>query len=294
MTIWQVETQAFDFGPVRIEVASNAGPRITSYAQPNGQDFFASLDNAGIHSTDTGFYRFIGGHRLWRAPEVPSVTYQPDDSDVQIAENDMSIDLVGRTDTDGVTKHVSVRQDRGYTIVQHRLVNDGPTAVSTAPWAITQMTPGGTAVLPLPNKTVDDGGLLPNKSLVLWPYTDLGATEFTLGLDAITVEATERLSKMKIGQANRRGWMAYVLNDQAFVKWSSVHDDNARYPDLGASTQCYRDERFLELETLGPTAELAPREATTLTEVWTIIDAEGSPIREVLSRLPHQPEGVEL
>jgi hypothetical protein len=294
MTSWRVETEAFDLGQFRIEVATNAGPRITSFARPNGQDFFASLDNAGIHNTDTGFYRFIGGHRLWRSPEVPAVTYQPDDFDVHIVERGTGIDIAGRADADGMTKHLSIDQDREFTIVHHRLVNDGPTTVSTAPWAITQMSSGGTAILPLSDRAVDQDGLLPNKNLVLWPYTDLGAPEFAFEVDSISVESSKRRSKMKIGHANRRGWMAYVLNGQAFVKWSSVHDDNAVYTDLGASTQCYRDERFLELETLGPIAELAPGEAATLTEVWTIFDIEGSRVKDVLARLPRQPEGIEL
>jgi len=294
MTDWQVATQAFDLGSVRMEIASNAGPRITAYTKSGGQSFFASLGDAGIDGFAGRFYRFVGGHRLWRAPEVPAVTYQPDDSDVQIVENSTGIDVAGYPDPDGVTKHFSIAQDRQYTIVEHRLVNNGPATVSTAPWAITQLPPGGTAVLPSLAEPVDQAGLLPNRTLVVWPYTDLGAPEITFGIDAITVEGTERRSKMKIGQANRRGWMAYVMNDQAFVKWSSVHDDSAVYPDLGASNQCYRDERFLELETLGPVAELAPGNATTLTEVWTIVDIEDETAHNALARLPRQPEGIEL
>lgn len=294
MTDWQVATQAYDLGPVRMEIASNAGPRITAYTKSGGQSLFASLGNAGIESLTSRFYRFVGGHRLWRAPEVPAVTYQRDDSDVQIVESSTGIDVAGHPDRDGVSKHLSIVQDREYTIIEHLLVNNGPTTVSTAPWAITQLSSGGTAVLPFLAEPADQAGLLPNRTLVLWPYTDLSAPEITFGTDAITVEGTARRSKMKIGQANRRGWMAYVLNDQAFVKWSSVHDDSAVYPDLGASNQCYRDERFLELETLGPVAELAPGDTTTLTEVWTIVDIEDETVHDVLARLPRQPEGIEL
>ena len=85
--------------------------------------------------------------------------------------------------------------------------------------------------------------------------------------------------------------MAYLLGRQIFVKWSAVHDDDAVYPDLGASSQIYRDERFLELETLAPTEDLAVGEESTHTEVWRIMDIGDRPLDAILEALPEKPPG---
>ncbi len=204
------------------------------------------------------------------------------------------VDLVGSTDREGIRKRVSIRQEGDYTIVRHRLVNDGSVAVDTAPWAITQMVTGDIAILPQTRRNGDENGLLPNRSLVLWPYTDLGAVEIGFDGDHVTVEGSERRSKTKLGYVNRRGWMAYVPGGQIFVKWSSLHRDGKTYADLGASAQCYRDERFLELETLAPVEMLEPGRAVTHVETWRIFDLEGRDPRAILDTLPVEPEGDPL
>jgi hypothetical protein len=288
---WTVTIRSLDLGPIRLAVSMNAGPRIVSYAKHGGLEFLASLPDAGIDHPDGGYYRFLGGHRLWRSPETPSITYEPDDSNVTISEFDDGADMVGAPDSDGVVKHMSIRQEGDNTVIRHRLVNEGRATVHTAPWAITQMALGGTAILPQTKKQADEHGLLPNRTLVLWPYTDLGAAEFTFGTDRITVEGSTRPSRMKIGQPNRRGWMAYVLEHQVFVKWSAAHDDSATYTDLGASTQIYRDERFVELETIAPAAELAAGDEVAHTEVWRIIEIGDRALDAILAELPEEPTG---
>ena len=287
---WTVDAHEIDLGPVGISVATNAGPRILSYTVPGGPEFFASLPDSGIELPEAKFFRFLGGHRLWRSPEVPSITYQPDDFDVTLKEAIDGVDLIGQPDGDGVIRQISVRQEGVYTVVRHQLVNNGRQVVRTAPWAITQMTLGGTAVLPQTRAPVDEDGVLPNRSLILWPYTDLGAPEFSFGGSGIIVAGSENPVKAKIGQPNRRGWMAYILGTHIFIKWSKVHDDNAAYPDLGASSQCYRDDRFLELESVGPVAALHPGQQTTLTEIWRIIGVDGRPLDSILDALPEKPD----
>jgi hypothetical protein len=246
---WQVESLDIDLGRVRASVATNAGPRILSYSTPHGVDFLASLPNLAIEDAIDGPYRLLGGHRLWRAPEVPSITYRRDDSSVVVANEGSGVKLSGRADSDGVTKSISIEQRGKYTFIQHTLANEGSRPVRTAPWAITQMALGGTAVLPFSVDSTDTFGLHPNRSLVLWPYTDLGAPEFGFGSDRVTVHGTTHPSKTKIGQPNRRGWMAYVLGTQVFVKWSRTHNDDLEYADLGA-TRCQPIPKVIRCELL--------------------------------------------
>jgi hypothetical protein len=184
----------------------------------------------------------MGGHRLWRAPEVPAVTYQPDDEGATVLPTGNGVVLTGAPDRDGIVKQITVTQRGDATVVDHELHNGGAVPVETAPWSITQFATGGTAILPQETRPVDPDGVLPNRHLVLWPYTDLASPEVSFATDTIRIEASTSPAKLKLGWANRRGWLAYALGDRLFVKWASLHDDGAVYTDHGASAQCYRDE----------------------------------------------------
>lgn len=84
-----------------------------------------------------------------------------------------------------------------------------------------------------------------------------------------------------------------VLGDHVFMKWSRLHDDEPTYADLGASTRCYREQRFLEVESLTPIARLEPGRQTTHYEVWQIIEMRDRPLGAVLDALPEKPERLE-
>ncbi len=286
------ETTTIDLGPVSITVAVNAGPRVLAYARVDGPNLFASLPDDVIEHPAIGTFRFLGGHRLWRAPEAPAVSYLPDDAPVEITETEGGIEIVGPADGDGIVKTISLSQHGDFTFVDHELRNEGWTPVRSAPWAITQLAPGGTAYLPQRRGPVDDDGVLPNRHLVLWPYTNLSSPEITVRQDLVTVDASERVSKSKVGISNRRGWVAYASGDELFVKWAALHRDGDVYVDFGASVQCYRDERFLEVETLGPLMTLQPGKRSAHREVWTLRDVSGDALDDVLESLPSVPEGL--
>ena len=283
------KTAEVDFGAVQVNVALDAGPRILGYARCEGPQLFADLPGEVIGSA-IGDFAFLGGHRLWRAPEIPSITYEPDDRPVEIDRTGNGVRLAGPPGVEGITRIIELSQREDMTVVDHTLRNDGSGAVRCAAWSITQLVPGGTAVLPQPLDPVDAAGVLPNRAIVLWPYTDPGAPEVELGRTEVRVHASGTKTRSKVGQANRRGWLAYVLGGEVFVKWAPLHDDSREHPDLGASVQCYRDHRFLELESLGPLAEVAPGSELHHREVWTLLDLRGRPLAEVLASLPAQPK----
>lgn len=287
-----IETTTVRLGAFEAEVATNAGPRILGYRRAGESSPFALIPDEAIDHPAAGHYRFIGGHRLWRAPEDPAVTYEPDDVDVDVSETSGGFEIVGQPDRDGIVKHMTVTIRGGYTVVDHSLENRSKETLLSAPWAITQLAPGGTAYLPTHADPVDSDGLLPNRSLVLWPYTELTAPEITFHDDWVTIHASDRQAKLKLGLANRRGWLAYHFENSVFVKWAHIQRDEAYYVDLGASVQCYRDHRFLELETIGSRASLARRERVTHREVWTIIELGDRHIHDVISGLPIEPDGL--
>ena len=287
-----IETSSVRLGAFEAEVVTNAGPRILGYRRSGEPSPFAVLPDLAIDHPAAGHYRFLGGHRLWRAPENPAVTYEPDDTAVDVSETSDGFEIVGEPDRDGIVKHLTVTIRGEYTVVDHSLENRSKETLLTAPWAITQLVPGGTAYLPTHADSIDSEALLPNRSLVLWPYTELNAPEITFHDAWMTVHASDRQEKLKIGIANRGGWLAYHFDNSVFVKWAHTHRDEAYYVDMGASAQCYRDDRFLELETLGSRASLAKRERVTHREVWTIIDLDDRHIHDVIAGLPAEPDGL--
>ena len=65
-----------------------------------------------------------------------------------------------------------MNQRTGRVRVTHRLHNRGLWPVTLAPWALSAMAPGGTAILPLPPRGSHADNLLPVSHLVSWAYTD--------------------------------------------------------------------------------------------------------------------------
>jgi len=284
-----IDTTTLDLGHVTVTLAVDAGPRVLGYARVGGPQLFASLPGEVIEHPAIGSFRFLGGHRLWLAPEVPSVTYQPDDGPVTLTEAAAGVELAGTPDPLGIAKAIALTQHDRFTIVEHELHNEGPAPVRCAPWAITQFAPGGTAFLPQTREPADADGVLPNRQVVLWPYTDLSQVEIEFRAADVVVHSSHRPSRSKVGLPNRRGWIAYLLGDELFVKWSKRHRDSEEYADCGASAQCYRDERFIELETLGPLVTVNPGEHVSHREVWTLIDVSQQTVEEVLDALPSVP-----
>jgi hypothetical protein len=236
-----------------------------------------------------GAFTFVGGHRLWRAPEAPAVTYVPDHGDMVVRELEDGLSVSGLPDPDGIRKTIALYQRDRLTVVDHTLRNEGGRPVRCAAWAITQMAPGGLAVLPQSLDPVDADGVLPNRSIVFWPYTDPSAPEIDLRSSEVRVLASVRPAKAKLGVPNQRGWLAYALDGELFVKWSPLHRSDRAYADLNASVQCYRDHRFLELETLGPLEDLEPGDELHHREIWTLIPIEEEPLEALLAALPADP-----
>ncbi len=285
----EYQTEVIQLDGVEVIVVLDAGPRVLGYARRGGPQLFASLPGEVIDQPGGEAFSFVGGHRLWRAPEVPRLTYRSDRYPVAIDQLDRGVRLTGVPDVEGVAKTISLRQQGAVTVVDHTLLNAGRAPIRCAAWAITQLTPGGVAVLPQPLAPSDPDGVLPNRLIVLWPYTDPAAPEIALGASEVRVHASATRTRSKVGQPNRRGWMAYILGSEMFVKWSPLHDDALVYVDFGATIECYRDHRFLELESLSPLTELAPGAALHHREVWMLTELRGRSPQEVLASLPEQP-----
>jgi hypothetical protein len=131
-------------------------------------------------------------------------------------------------------------------------------------------TPGGEAWVPRYVGPADTHGVLPNGSLVTWPYTRLADDRLTLGEPIIRLRAVAGAgSACKIGLPGRAGWIAYRLAGAVLVK-RVTYIEGATYPDLGASLQCYTGGDFLEIETLGLLVNLVPGASIDHQEIWSL------------------------
>lgn len=253
-------------------ITQSVGPRIIGLALQSSDNLFVQVPDIALTCPGEGDYSLRGGHRLWYAPEDPRRTYLPDDEPVAIAEVENGVLVTQPVEPQtGVQKSLTITlpdQD-ARVIVDHTLHNRGSKLVELAPWAITQLKPGGVAILPQATAPADEHGLLPNRHIALWPYTQINSPHITWGDRFVFVKAALESGALKIGFPNPAGWLAYALGDTLFVKRAPYQPD-AVYFDRGSSSECYCNHRFLELETLGPRTTLSPGKSVTHRETWAL------------------------
>lgn len=250
-------------------LARSVGPRIISLRLKGGENLFAELPDLLVACPDGKEFRFYGGHRIWHAPENMPRTYIPDDEPVEITPRDNGLLITRMVEVEtGIEKsiHVSLVGDKPQVMLRHTLTNRGMWPVECAPWAITQLKPGGVAILP---QSQGEAMLLPNRSLAIWPYTDITSPHVCWGNNYILLHAEMQVGAFKIGFPNPRGWLAYWVQGTLFVKRAAC-DLQAVYYDFGSSSECYCNEHFLELETLAPISKLAPVESVMHLETWEL------------------------
>lgn len=267
----------------RIECLAEAGPRIVSLVPAwTGENLFAEVPEVTTQ-TSSGEYHYFGGHRFWLAPESLSSTYIPDNNGLAVHTVQKGLRLVGaKEEESGLQKTIMIQTSstQPFVIVKHEVENHSRKVVRLAPWAITMLRPQGSALLPQQYGNMDSDGLLPNRRFALWPYTRWEDARLRLGDDFIIIKSDSTEQPMKFGYFNPHGWLAYVHADVVFLKRYGVRSDE-EYPDYGCNSEIYVNSRGIELESLGPLAELAPQQKLVHTETWELYKDTEVP-REIL------------
>lgn len=273
------KTQFEGFDCVKLEnehvslwITKSLGPRIIGLSAFGGKNMLAVLPNAKYEFPGQEDYYFRGGHRLWYSPEQPETTYIQDNSPVRVEEIDDGIKLIQPVDPPSyVQKSFRIRlsDTRAEVEIEHSLTNLGDNSINLAPWAVTQLRPGGVGIFPQQTSVDDEYGFWPNRQIILWPYTNINSPYIHWGNEAVTIDANMNDGALKIGFPNPDGWLAYALQDRLFVK-RAQYDPDAKYLDRGASSQIYCCETFIELETLGPHTTLESGDSVVHEETWEI------------------------
>lgn len=265
----QVTLTTDDGMSVTIDVS--AGPRITSLVTPSGTELLVRLDPplsagpAGGHEVP-----LYGGHRLWVAPEIPELTYASDESTGDLMVEDRT--AAARDHGTPIARTLHVVAGKSSVRVRHTITNTGPTPLVVAPWAITQMRPGGVAYLPVGRQSPDAHGLQASGLVAIWPYTRLDDPRLTFDHDIVRlmsiVDDTKR-SPVKVGVDGAEAWLAYTLNGEALLVKTDERAADVSYVDHGAAVQSYMCDDFVELEALGPSSRLPAGGNQSLDLVWT-------------------------
>ncbi|MCE9583469.1 MAG: DUF4380 domain-containing protein [Planctomycetes bacterium] len=250
-------------------ITTTVGPRILSLRIRGGENLFAEVPDMTLDCPGAGKFHFWGGHRFWVAPEVPEITYLPDDLPVLVEPIPGGFVMTAPAQRAGIQKVMQVtlapesNSSEAVVFVNHVLTNTGTQALTCAPWAITQFKPGGSALLHPSRIPGDEAGLQADRRFSLWPYTDIRSPFIEWGNDCTVVHARMKSGSLKIGFET--GVQRYFRDGTVFSK--SIHPLTA---ERGSSCECYCNDRFLELETLAPSSTLQPGESASHREVWTV------------------------
>jgi hypothetical protein len=263
-----------NIGHIQLLISKSVGPRILSFCLNGGENIFAEVPDQCLECPGKGKFYFYGGHRFWCGPEDPSITYIPDSRPITIKETSESIELIQEVDpTLGIQKSMRIMPTgfENILMVDHIIKNTKDKPFRCAPWAITQLKLGGTVILPQHIDGMAENPLLPNRSIVLWPYSDVKDPRFKWDNQFITIHALPIDKALKVGIANPYQWIAYYRNNLLFVKYAS---DYPTLPsiDYGATSQCYCNSRFIELETLGPLVDIQSDEEICHREIWRAVE----------------------
>ena len=260
-----------DNGNTTLIITTEVGPRILHYALNNGTNLM-NVYAPDSGQTDGDTFRLYGGHRFWVAPEHTTRTYYPDNHPVQTEQHGQTVRFIAPEEaTNGLQKTVAVTLARSGSgvEVQHTLTNTGDAPIQAAPWALTVMAPGGRAILPLPPRAPHPEALLPVNNLTLWAYTDLSDPRWHLTDRYVMLQQQGGdVQPQKIGASAPDGWLGYVLSDTLFIKQAAYSP--GPYPDMNSSAELFTNDWMLELETLGHLNEIAPGDAVTHTEQWSL------------------------
>ena len=284
-------------GSIELIATSDVGPRIIYFGYVGGNNmFFEVEEDSG--KTGGNDFRLYGGHRLWHAPQDDRRTCEIDNSQIEWTIQGNTLILSQPTDPWTLIEkkmEISMFPDEDKVIVNHRLINKGAWDVGLSAWAITQVTSGGLEIIPFSNR---DTGVNPDRTIALWPWTNMNDPKVTWGKNYILIKQLNISNKpreimlstdedrwgcwtnpFKIGLSNYEGWVAYINDNSLFVIRHN-HLPEAVYTDGGSSFETYSCDYLTEMETLSPLVQIKPDCSIEHEETWFLYKNVEEPIDE--------------
>lgn len=260
-------------------VTVNMGPRIIKCNLRGKENLMYEdidrvnvTDSSSVYGEGRSWYIY-GGHRLWLSPESLPETYYPDNDRVLYSTCSTGAEFTPHVqDVRDLRFSVSIElhETEPRAVIHHKITNMGDTPVTGAAWALSVMSEKGMIIIPQPQ---EDTGLLANRNIALWPYSEMTDSRVFFGDKYIAILQDPAVKKkFKLGINNTAGKIAYINHSQALVKSFSPDFENGKYPDFGVSCEAFTNEYFAEAETLSPLKTVQTGESIEHTEVWTLFD----------------------
>lgn len=276
-------------GGVVMRITVDLGPRIIYLSRDNQENLLnEDIDdnvNKGGEFFDTNYHKgekwhIYGGHRLWKAPE-DLASYAPDNYPVEVVECDGGASFISAVEkVTGIRKKLTITiTDNGEITIEHSFTNCGSNNINVALWALTVMNKGGTCYIPL---STEETGLLANRNLVIWSYTNIKDERIDLRQNALVVrQDPNATSNIKLGLCNTEGKAYYLRGDLMLEKFLPKADRSENYPDMVCSTECYTSNLILEVESISPVYEIKPNESKTHIERWILHNSKSPKYAEI-------------
>lgn len=262
-------------------ITLEVGPRIIRYAFQKGENVFVEMPGQ-LGGSGEKEWMIRGGHRFWTAPEGGH-SYDLDNGPVgyrKIGED--AVEIVQSASKFNFQKALRVELLKDETVrLTHLLANVGVLPLEVTPWALTVMAPGGTALIPQPRldlhpsefpegretKPVD---FLPNRELVLWPFTDLTDGRYAFSENFLRVTWLPDRPATKLGLKLPAGWIAYQNESDVIFAKHLAYDPDLPYPDRGCNFELFTNHDIFELESLAPSLPLEPDTVIEHVEHWVL------------------------
>ncbi len=267
-------------GIIEAYVTLDLGPRIIRFGYVGGKNLMCDDRERFAPKTDKAYtdvfgagkaWESFGGHRIWITPEEYPLTYTPDDESVDYELLSDGVLFTAKEDyNNNCQKSLEVKIPDGNAemSVTMRVKNIGDAPKEFAIWGITVCNAGGNLIIPM---NTNDTGLLHNRNISVWPYTDMSDKRIYWGKKYVTVKQdVNAITPIKIGFDLNGGKAYYVLGDDVFEKTYSPNHPNGNYPDGGCSFETYTDNAMLEFEVLGEVEIVKSGELAEHSECWRI------------------------
>lgn len=262
---------------VTLAITLDYGPRIIHYSltgYPNVLFFNRDpLYKKSGPDFDLAFYQgaywnIRGGNRLWIAPHSFPYSFYPDNDPIAYELIDGGARFIPppRTHIGAQIKtEVRLNAESAEVSIHHSVCNIEETPKKWAAWSITSVDAGGFEVIPMSQRQT---GVLPNRHIVFWPYTDLGDRRISLtNRYAILRHDRSNPATLKLGFNNEEAWASYIIHDQCFtLRFNSF--EGVEYPDFGVNYETFEDDRMVEMEALSPLKTLRQGECVSIDETW--------------------------
>ncbi|MBQ7046072.1 MAG: hypothetical protein IJN65_06230 [Clostridia bacterium] len=266
-------------GVIDAVVTLDVGPRIIYFGFVNGDNImnnqkqrFEPVKGEGFdkHYYKGAMWQNFGGHRLWTSPEHSPTTYYPDCEPVEyeITKNGAIFTPKPQREN-GIAMQIEIimSEDGADMTVLHKIKNISAQPKKFSLWALSVAAEDGIEIIPTNTKNT---GLLPNRLMVIWPYTDMLDERIFIGNKYVTIHQKDVKKNIKLGFALDEGKAYYVKNNTVFcVKYDTFHNTKD-YPDFGVSFETYSNDFFTEIETLSELKDVAPGATATHDEYWSL------------------------